>query len=265
MPELLLKSRPPGTGGLVHRVTPASAGWDHVGFAVYRLEPGQRLEQSGVDEELCLVLLAGRCTVEAGPEIFRSIGERDSPFNGKPTAVYVPWRTAWAVIPETALELAVCTAPGGGDHKIRLITPEDVKTSTRGTGTNTRHVADILPETTPAHSLLVVEVITPSGCWSSYPSHKHDTDNLPDESKLEETYYHRFDPPQGFGFQRVYTEDRTLDETMTIEDGDVVLVPKGYHPCGTAHGYALYYLNVMAGPKRVWKFNTEECHRWLLA
>jgi len=194
----------------------------------------------------------------------RTIGGRESPFRGKPTAVYIPYRTAWAVVPESDLELAVCAAPGGGDHKTRLIRPDDVATSTRGKDTNTRHVADILPETAPAHSLLVVEVITPSGCWSSYPSHKHDTDNLPHESKLEETYYHRFDPPQGFGFQRVYTDDRTLDETMTIENGDVVMVPKGYHPCGTAHGYALYYLNVMAGPKRVWKFNTEECHRWLL-
>jgi 5-deoxy-glucuronate isomerase len=265
MPDLLLKNHAPAADGLVHEVTPETAGWGHVGFAVYRLAPGQRLERPGNDQEHCLVILEGRCTVEAGPEIFRTIGGRDSPFKGKPTAVYIPWRTAWAVIAESDLELAVCTAPGGGDHKTRLIRPEDVKTSTRGTATNTRHVADILPETEPAHSLLVVEVVTPSGCWSSYPSHKHDTDNLPHESQLEETYYHRFDPACGFGFQRVYTDDRSLDRTMTIEDGDVVLVPEGYHPCATAHGYDLYYLNVMAGPKRVWKFNTEECHRWLLA
>ena len=265
MSRLLLKNHPPAADGLVHEVTPKSAAWGHLGFAVFKLAPGQRLERAGNDEEHCLVILAGTCTIEAGPEIFRSIGGRESPFQGKPTAVYIPYRTAWAVIPESPLELAVCSAPGGGDHKTRLITPDDVQTSTRGTATNTRHVADILPETAPAQSLLVVEVITPSGCWSSYPSHKHDTDNVPHESQLEETYYHRFDPPQGFGFQRVYTDDRTLDETMTIENGDVVLVPKGYHPCGTAHGYALYYLNVMAGPKRVWKFNTEECHRWLLA
>ena len=264
MSKLLLKHHEPDADGLVHEVTPESAGWGHVGFAVFELEPKKRLERAGNDDEHCLVILAGTCTVEAGPEIFRSIGDRESPFSGKPTAVYIPKGTAFAVVPETTLELAICSAPGGGDHKVRLIRPEDVATSTRGKDTNTRHVADILPETAPAHSLLVVEVITPSGCWSSYPSHKHDTDNLPHESQLEETYYHRFDPPQGFGFQRVYTDDRTLDETMAIEDGDVVMVPKGYHPCGTAHGYALYYLNVMAGPKRVWKFNTEACHRWLL-
>jgi 5-deoxy-glucuronate isomerase len=115
-----------------------------------------------------------------------------------------------------------------------------------------------------ADSLLVCEVHTPPGHWSSYPPHKHDTDAPPLESYLEETYYHRIDPPRGFAFQRVYTDDGTLDETMTVHDRDVVLVPKGYHPVGAAHGYQLYYLNVMAGPKRVWKFTTEPAHQWLV-
>ena len=121
-----------------------------------------------------------------------------------------------------------------------------------------------LPETDPADSLLVVEVITPGGHTSSYPPHKHDTDNLPHESFLEETYYHRLNPPQGFGFQRVYTDDRSLDEAMVVEDGDVTLVPKGYHPVAATHGYDLYYLNVMAGPKRTWKFHNAPEHEWLL-
>jgi 5-deoxy-glucuronate isomerase len=107
-------------------------------------------------------------------------------------------------------------------------------------------------------------VITPSGCWSSYPPHKHDQDNLPAESLLEETYYHRLSPPQGFGFQRVYTDDRSLDETMAFSDGDVVLVPRGYHPVGAPYGYELYYLNVMAGPKRIWKFHNDPAHEWML-
>ena len=128
---------------------------------------------------------------------------------------------------------------------------------TRGKGTNTRHVCDILPQTEPADSLLVVEVITPNGSWSSYPPHKHDTDNMPSESQLEEIYYHRLQPPQGFAFQRVYTDDRSLDETMVVHDGDVVMVPRGYHPAGAPHGYDLYYLNVMAGPQRVWKFKND--------
>jgi 5-deoxy-glucuronate isomerase len=188
-----------------------------------------------------------------------------SPFEGKPWSFYVPARKSWSVVAETPLELAVCSAPGSGKLPARIIRPEELPQEKRGTGTNTRYVTNILPETEPAESLLVVEVITPGGHSSSYPPHKHDQDNLPHESLLEETYYHRFDPPQGFGFQRVYTDDRSLDEAMAIEDGDVTLVPKGYHPCVAPHGYALYYLNVMAGPKRTWKFHNAKEHEWLIA
>jgi 5-deoxy-glucuronate isomerase len=266
MADLLLKNRTPDAQGLVHQVTPESAGWDHVGFALYRLKPGQSLAASTGDREACLVLVGGKAMVEAGRHDLGEIGDRMGPFEGKkPVSVYVPWHSDYRITATTALELGVCSAPGGGDHEARLIGQNQVAHSKRGQGTNTRHVYDILPESEPAHSLLVVEVITPAGGWSSYPSHKHDTDNLPDESELQETYYHRLNPPQGFAFQRVYTDDRSLDETMCVHDGDVTLVPKGYHPCGTAHGYDLYYLNVMAGPRRVWRFNTEACHRWLLA
>ena len=109
-----------------------------------------------------------------------------------------------------------------------------------------------------------VEVITPAGNWSSYPPHKHDRDAFPQETLLEETYYHRLDPKQGYGMQRIYTDDRSLDETLSFADRDVVLVPRGYHPVGAAHGYTLYYLNVMAGPKRVWRFHNDPDHEWLL-
>jgi len=266
MADLLLRNHAPDARGLVHRVTPESAGWGHVGFALYRLRPGQSIAAQTGDREACLVLIGGKAKLEAGGQDFGEIGDRMGPFEGKkPVSLYVPWHSHYRVAATTDLELGICSAPGGGRHEVRLIGPDAVAYSKRGAGSNTRHVYDILPETEPAHALLVVEVITPAGCWSSYPSHKHDTDNLPDESELQETYYHRLNPPQGFAFQRVYTDDRSLDETMCVQDGDVTLVPRGYHPCGTAHGYELYYLNVMAGPKRVWRFNTEPCHRWLLA
>jgi 5-deoxy-glucuronate isomerase len=250
----------------VHRVTPQSAGWGHVGFELYRLKPGQSIEAPSGEREACLVLVGGKAQVRAGGQDLGEIGDRMSPFERKkPVSLYVPWHSDYQVTATTDLELGICSAPGGGDHPVRLIGPEQVAYAKRGEGSNTRHVHDILPETEPAHSLLVVEVITPAGGWSSYPSHKHDTDNLPHESELQETYYHRLDPAQGFAFQRVYTDDGSLDETMCVHDGEVTMVPRGFHPCGTAHGYDLYYLNVMAGPKRVWRFNTEPCHRWLLA
>jgi 5-deoxy-glucuronate isomerase len=122
-----------------------------------------------------------------------------------------------------------------------------------------------LPQDQPAESLLVVEVKTPSGNSSSYPPHKHDVDNIPAESLLEETYYHRIDPPQGFVFQRVYSDARDIDESMAVEDRDVVLVPRGYHPVVVPHGYRSYYFNVMAGPKRVWHFHNDPAHEWILS
>ena len=159
--------------------------------------------------------------------------------------------------------MAVCRAPAEGSYPAKLLTPEDCSYEIRGNGTNQRHVCNILFGNAAAESLLVVEVITPNGHWSSYPPHKHDSDDAPNETLLEETYYHRINPPQGFAFQRVYTDDRSLDETMSVEDQCVVMVPKGYHPVGAPHGYDLYYLNVMAGPKREWIFHNDPDHEWI--
>ena len=147
----------------------------------------------------------------------------------------------------------------------RLIDPATMRRTVRGHGSNTRYVRDILPRTSRLRRVLVVEVITAPGHSSSYPPHKHDTDNVPAESFLEETYYHRLDPPQGFAFQRVYTDDRSLDEAMTVEDRDVVMVPRGDHPVIVPHGYTSYYLHVMAGPRRAWHFQNDPAHAWMLA
>ncbi len=91
-----------------------------------------------------------------------------------------------------------------------------------------------------ADSLLVTEVFTLAGHWSSYPSHRHDEDDFPRITYLEETYYHRLNPASGFGVQRVYTDDRLVDQTMAVADGDVVLVPRGHHPCGAPYGFEMY-------------------------
>jgi 5-deoxy-glucuronate isomerase len=264
MPQLLVK--PESDNGKVISVTPQSAGWTYVGFDLHKLLPGQLVSGETGGREVCFVFVSGKGRVSVNGEDLGELGERMSPFEGKPHAVYVPGDSEWSVAPTTALELAVCSAPvTTGGHGVKVIRPDDMGQETRGRGTNVRHVTNIMPETDgSADSLLVVEVITPGGHTSSYPPHKHDEDNLPHESALEETYYHRLNPPQGYAFQRVYTDDRSLDETMLIEDGVVALVPKGYHPCAAIHGYDLYYLNVMAGPHRVWKFHNQKEHEWLL-
>jgi 5-deoxy-glucuronate isomerase len=261
--RLLVK--PVGKTGRVHHITPQSAGWTYVGFDLYRLAAGETARAATGDREVCLVFVSGKGTVTTGGRSLGEVGERMSPFAGKPGSAYIPVGSEWSVAATTACELAVCSAPGRtAGREPRIIGANDLSQQTRGKGTNVRFVTNILPEDKPADSLLVVEVITPGGHTSSYPPHKHDTDNLPAESLLEETYYHRFNPPQGFAFQRVYTDDRSLDEALVVEDRDVSLVPKGYHPVAAVHGYDLYYLNVMAGPVRTWKFHNAAEHEWML-
>jgi 5-deoxy-glucuronate isomerase len=261
--ELIVRPEAPDAEGRVLRVTPESAGWTYVGFEVFRLQAGSALARETVDREACLVLISGGARVTAGDEGFGEIGDRASPFESSPASVYVPARSRFEVTATRTVELAVCWAPGGGALKPRLIPPEAVVPIERGTGNNLRYIRNVLPETEPAQSLLVVEVITPGGHWSSYPPHKHDRDALPEESLLEETYYHRINPPQGFALQRIYTDDGSLDVTLAVRDGDCVLVPRGYHPVGAPHGYDLYYLNVMAGPRRTWRFHNDPAHAWL--
>jgi len=264
MTTLRVRPRSPDAAGLVTNVTPSNAGWKYVGFEVRHLRRGQRVDLTCAGREACVVVLAGSADIEVAGQRFERVGGRSSVFeDAPPGAVYAPASAPMRITAGVDAEVAICTAPGSGAGAPRLIQPERMSRETRGSGTNQRFVRNILPETEPAESLLVVEVITPAGHWSSYPPHKHDADRPPEETKLEETYYHRLDPPQGFAFQRVYTDDRTLDEAICVEDGDVVLVPRGYHPVGAPHGYRLYYLNVMAGPKRRWIFHDDPAHAWI--
>ena len=188
MSKLLVKPSKPDNQGRIHAITPESAGWTYVGFEVYQLKAGQNLRQATGDREACIVMLSGKAHVGAGGSDFGVIGGRASPFEPDPWSLYVPAKSGWSLNAETDCEIAVCTAPAEGKLPARVISPDQVGQETRGQGTNTRHVRNILPETEAAESLLVVEVITPSGHWSSYPPHKHDRDMLPTESRVEETY-----------------------------------------------------------------------------
>jgi 5-deoxy-glucuronate isomerase len=264
MSKLLIRSGKPDETGCVINVTPQSAGWRYVGFQVHRLKAGQTLEGGSSERETCLVVLAGSADIFIDGAPFLGIGGRGSVFeDAAPGAVYAPAGRNYAVTARDGVELAVCSAPGTAGRAPRAIAAKEMSREVRGSGTNTRYVRNILPQTEQADSLLVVEVITPGGHWSSYPPHKHDKAAAGKETVLEETYYHRLKPSQGFAFQRVYTDERDIDETFCVHDGDLVLVPRGYHPVGAAHGYDLYYLNVMAGPERNWIFRNDPEHAWL--
>ena len=261
-----LLCKPFGTHGKVHEITPVNAGWRYVGFSLYRLRAGERTAEATGDREVILVMVEGKAAMTAAGQHWGVLGERMDVFEKTPPhCLYLPNGAAWEVVAETDCTIAACSAPGLGAHKARRIGPDGITLTERGKGTNTRYINNIAMESEDyCDSLLVTEVFTPAGHWSSYPSHRHDEDDYPRITYLEETYFHRISPGNGFGIQRVYTDNLQLNETMAVHDGDVVLVPRGHHPCGAPSGFEMYYLNVMAGPLRKWRFVPSPAVEWII-
>jgi 5-deoxy-glucuronate isomerase len=265
--ELLLKSTDlKDRSGVLIDVDIARAGWDYTGLTVIKLAAGERWSRETGPDEVALVPLGGRCTIASAGQTW-AIGERANPFSGQPWAVYLPRDSQFDVTAETALELAVCAARADKTLAPKLITPDDVKVEIRGAGNAARQINHIIEPSFAADRLLVVEVFTPSGNWSSYPPHKHDVHDMPREADLEEIYYYRIDPPDGFGLQRLYTADGQTDSAYTIHDGDLLLVPEGYHVFAVAQGYTGYYLNVLAGdePVRTMQPSDDPAYAWVRA
>lgn len=238
-----------GSGDLI-RVTPEAANWEYTGLHVRRMNAGETWNDETGSDEIAIVLLGGRCTVTSGDETWE-LGERATMFDGQPWALYLPIDSAFRLVARTNAEVAVCSARAEETHPPALIRPEDVLVEIRGAGNAARQINHIIAPSFPAHRLLVVEVFTPSGNWSSYPPHKHDVSDLPAESDLEEIYYYRIDPDDGFAFQRLHTADGRMDQAWVIRDGDLLLVPEGYHTFAVAHGYTGYYLNILAGNESI--------------
>lgn len=239
----------------------------YIAFQILELENEASYEEEGNEQEICIVVLTGKIRVKTEGKWYEDLGTRKSVFEKIPTdSIYIPAETSFELVAASAdVRLALCYSPAKKVLPVHVIHAEDNTIEERGLYQNKRRVHNILPDDVDtASSLLVVEVYTEGGNFSSYPPHKHDQENLPHESFLEETYYHELDPEQGFVFQRVYTEDGSLDETMTVNHQHVVEVPRGYHPVGVPDGYTSYYLNVMAGPERIWKFHNEQKHEWIL-
>jgi 5-deoxy-glucuronate isomerase len=232
-------------------VDPASAGWRYLSFRVERIKPADHVSRNTGGEEIAIVPLGGTCLVESNGMRWE-LGRRESVFDGMPWALYLPRDTQYTVSAFDDVEAAVCGALADERHEPRLITPEDVEIEVRGSGNATRQINHILKPEFPAQRLLVVEVFTPAGNWSSYPPHKHDEDDPPGEVILEETYYYRTqtEPEGAFAVQRLYSPQHGTDVTATVREGDLMLVPHGYHTTAAAHGYNLYYLNALAGDRR---------------
>jgi len=265
MTELLVSgASAPGPDGTILSVTPESAGWDYVGFEVLALPAGGTAERMCGSRELCVVVISGVAHVASEHGEWLDLGGRDDPWDGLPDAAYLPPQSHVGLrAADDGAEVALCWAPAptGGAHP-RILPGAAIEVETRGRGAHERFIRPILMENEGAASLLVVEVLTPAGHWSSYPPHKHDHDDPPRQSLLEEVYYHRIKPGRGFGLQRVYDYETALDEALTFRDRDCVLVPRGYHTVSSPPGYENYYLNVMAGPSRLWAVVNDPDHEW---
>ena len=240
-------------------MTPESAGWSFLSFSVLQLHADQRIEGGTGHEELLIVPLSGRAVVHAAG-VAHDL-HRTSVFEQLPAVVYLPPSTPYVLQAGDGCELAMGSAPAEGVHPARRIAPEEMFVEMRGGANVTRQITHVLAPPLPAERLVVFEVYTPSGNWSSWPPHRHD--GREDSPYLEETYYYRVDPAEGFAIQRVYSPDASLDELVLARNGDVVRVPEGHHPVVAAPGSNVYYLNFLAGPERSTAVADDPDYRWM--
>jgi len=258
--ELRIRS---GSDGASVSVTPESAGWRYLSFRTAALADGETIDAGAYGQEAVVITIAGG-GVHVDPGAANrpiDLPGRSSPFDALPWAVYLPAGTPATVVgrpdgsgPAGHVVVAVAEAPSSGFLGAAVapyvVGPDDVEIEIRGAGNATRQINKIIPPESPADRLLVVEVLTPSGNWSSWPPHKHDRDDMPNEAVLEEVYYYRFRRARAWGIQRVYRADRSRDCHFEVRDGDCVLVTDGYHPFAATHGDDAYYLNALAGDRR---------------
>jgi 5-deoxy-glucuronate isomerase len=247
-------------------ITPRLAGWRYTGLRVARLAPGEIRRISTGTREMLVLPLRGGCTVE--------VESRRYPLEGRPGVlegisdfVYLPIACEALVSSSAGVELALPCAEASRRLPLAFVPARDVAVEVRGAGTATRQINNLfVAGGPPAHRLVVVEVLTPGGNWSSYPPHKHDDASTAGEAELEEIYYFRIPGDGGFGVHRTYTADRSIDETVVVRDGDVFLVPRGYHgPCVAPPEYPMYYLNVLAGASdsRSLGFSDDPAYAWI--
>jgi 5-deoxy-glucuronate isomerase len=254
-------------------VTPEQAGWTYSGLSVWTLVAGQPVDVTLTEDEGVLVPLSARdIEVTVDGESYRLAG-RTGVFASVSDWLYVPVGARLRIAGASG-DVALCTARASEVHPVQHIAAADVPVEVRGAGRSTRQVTNIATPTSfdGAHKINVCEVITPGGNWSSWPPHRHDGIGECTVAN-EEIYYFRIGREEaphgdasGQGLFHVYTVDGSVDETVTLHDGDVYLVPEGYHgPTVAPPEYPMYFLNVLAGPgeERTMAFCDDPEHHWI--
>jgi 5-deoxy-glucuronate isomerase len=255
-------------------VDPVQAGWRYLSFVVAAVPSAGLAIQAESGVETCVVIQTGRdVTIRSGAESW-SLPGREDVFEDLPSALWLPDGRALTIEidrpPEAgSARIALARAPRSGQDGVAsepiAIRPAEVVVETRGAGNATRQISHIIAPSFPADRLEIVEVYTPSGNWSSWPPHKHDVDDMPDEAVLEEIYHYQFRRPAAWAIQRVYRLDRSRDAIFEVRHGDVVIVPDGYHPFSATHGDDAYYLNALAGDRRTMACSFDPDLDWVRA
>jgi len=256
------RSLPTDQSGELFHLPRQEAGWEWMGFFVRRLLPGENYQTRTEGEEAAFVLLGGTCLADWGKGEQR-IGKRKNVFDGFPHTLYLPPGGQVKFKAESTCEIAECRVPSQTRLEAKLITPSEVSSNLRGGGNVSRQIVDIVTPAFPADKLVVIEVYTPGGNWSSYPPHKHDVHDPPREVDLDEIYYYRMRQPDAFAFQHLYAGQHAGERTLKARDGDVVLVRSGFHPVVAGPGYDVYYLNFLAGTARTLAITEDPQHVWI--
>jgi len=262
--DTLVHSRrlPAGQAGELFHLSREQAKWEWMSCFVRRLVPGGNYQTRTENEEAAFVLLGGHCSADWGRGSF-SMGKRKDVFDGFPYSVYLPHGHEISFTAETTCEIAECRVPSTAQLEPKLISPSEVRSNLRGGGNASRQIVDLMPPAFPADRLIVIEVYTPGGNWSSYPPHKHDVHNPPAEVNLDEIYYYRLRQPGGFALQHMYSPRNPAGRTVKAGDGDAVLVRGGFHPVVAGPGYDVYYLNFLAGTSRTLAVTEDDRHTWI--
>jgi 5-deoxy-glucuronate isomerase len=268
---LLSKASP--ADEIYQHITPSEAGWEHLNFMARRLQPGEKWVGETGDNEFLIVLLGGNLMARTDKGSWSSKNGRKDVFSGLPHALYLPHHSEFEITSSGGqADLAAGWCISENDHPARFITPDDVvamEIEHRGGDNASRQINRILPPGSACDRLVCVEVYTPSGNWSSFPAHKHDARKMDRETgkvieaDLEEIYFYKISKPQGFAIQKVYNDDRSLNEIAEARHNDVVLVPEGYHPVVAGHGYNVYYLNFLAGSDQNLASSDDPDHKWI--
>jgi 5-deoxy-glucuronate isomerase len=252
----------PVTGKGVNLVADSSnSHMEYLSLNMMNLAAGEEQSWKADGVESALVLLSG--SVEMSGAGLSVSGSRNSLFEDRATAFYAPPGTEVTVKAAGDSQVAICSCKATGKKAPFVIKPGELTTFERGTGNFSREICMIIDPERDVNHLTLGETVNHPGNWSSYPPHRHEIDRPPVETDLEEIYQFHFDPKQGFGFIRVYTEDFSTDETMTVEEGDTVIIKEGFHPLAAGGGYKLHYLWFLGGDKRELAAFDDPKHAWV--